>query len=777
MQTSFFKITAATAALCFSTLVMAQQQSRSISGTVKDKKNGELLIGVTVKVSDDPSINVVANEYGFYSLSVPEGSHTIIISYPGYKDFEQQINVDQNMKLDILLNQEEQKSNTIDEVVVSGIKKDKNLTSAQMGTETLNIKSIEKLPVLFGEKDVMKTIQLLPGIKSNGEGSSGFSVRGGATDQNLILLDEAPVYNASHLLGFFSTFNSDALKDASIIKGNSPAQYGGRLSSVMDVKMKDGNNKNYNVNGGIGLISSRLSVEGPIQKEKSSFIVSGRRTYADLFLKSSKDYKDNKLYFYDLNLKANYQINENNRIYISGYFGRDVLGLGDTFNTDWGNTTATLRWNSIINSKLFSNTSIIYSNYDYKIGLKNNESEFNLNSKIQDWNLKQDFTWFAGNKHSVRFGLQSIYHTLTPSSASGTIVNSYSRNPRYSWENALYINDDFKATEKLTINYGMRLSFFSVLGGDTFNTYENGELMGSQYLEKGKFGKTYTNLEPRITANYRINEVSSVKGGYSRNTQNLHLLSNSSSGNPTDQWIGSSYSVKPEIADQVSVGYSRNFNNNNYELNAEIYYKSMQNQIDFKNGAQIGFSTAADVEGELLFGKGRAYGLELIAKKKSGKLTGWISYTLSKTERKIDGINDNQWYNARMDKTHDISIVATYQLNPKWTLSGLFLYSTGNAVTFPVGKYELNGQTVFQYNSRNADRMPAYHRMDLSATYEPESNKRFRGSWTFGIYNLYGRENAYTITFEDNPNNPGTTRAMQTSLFRWVPNITYNFKF
>lgn len=777
MQTSFLKITAATAALCFSTLMTAQQQSRSVSGTVKDKKNGELLIGVTIKVSDDPSVNVVANEYGFYSLSLPEGNHTIVISYPGYKDFEQQINVEQNMKLDLFLNQEEQKSNTIDEVVISGVKKDKNLSSTQMGTETLNIKNIEKLPVLFGEKDVMKTIQLLPGIKSNGEGSSGFSVRGGATDQNLILLDEAPVYNASHLLGFFSTFNSDALKDASIIKGNSPAQYGGRLSSVMDVKMKDGNNKNYNVNGGIGLISSRLSVEGPLQKEKSSFIVSGRRTYADLFLKSSKDYKDNKLYFYDLNLKANYQINQNNRIYISGYFGRDVLGLGDTFNTDWGNTTATLRWNSIINSKLFSNTSLIYSNYDYKISLKNNDSEFNLNSKIQDWNLKQDFTWFAGNNHSVRFGLQSIYHTLTPSSASGTIVNSYSRNPRYSWENALYINDDFKATEKLTINYGARLSLFSVLGGDTFNTYENGVLTGSQYLEKGKFGKTYTNIEPRITANYRINEVSSVKGGYSRNTQNLHLLSNSSSGNPTDQWIGSSYSVKPEIADQISVGYSRNFNNNNYELNAEIYYKSMQNQIDFKNGAQIGFSTAADVESELLFGKGRAYGLELIAKKKSGKLTGWISYTLSKTERKIDGINDNQWYNARMDKTHDLSVVATYQLNSKWTLSGLFLYSTGNAVTFPVGKYELNGQTIFQYNSRNADRMPAYHRMDLSATYEPESTKRFRGSWTFGIYNLYGRENAYTINFEDNPNNPGTTRAMQTSLFRWVPNITYNFKF
>ncbi|MGX5683030.1 TonB-dependent receptor [Chryseobacterium cucumeris] len=776
MQTSFLKITAATAALCFSTLAMAQQ-TYSVSGTVKDKKNGELLIGVSVKVSEDPSINVVANEYGFYSLSLPEGNYTLIISYPGYQDFEQKINVDQNIKLDLPLLPSESVEKAIDEVVITGIKKDKNLTSAQMGAETLSIKNIEKLPVLFGEKDVMKTIQLLPGIKSNGEGSSGFSVRGGATDQNLILLDEAPVYNASHLLGFFSTFNSDALKDASIIKGNSPAQYGGRLSSVLDVKMKDGNNKDYNVNGGIGLISSRLSVEGPIQKEKSSFIVSGRRTYADLFLKANKDYKDNKLYFYDLNLKANYQINENNRIYLSGYFGRDVLGLGDTFNTDWGNTTATLRWNSIISSKLFSNTSFIYSNYDYKISLKNDDTVFDLNSKIRDWNLKQDFTWFAGNKHSVRFGLQSIYHTLTPSSASGTTVSSFARNPRYSWENAVYINDDYKATEKLTINYGARLSMFSVLGGDTFNTYENGVLTDSKFLEKGKFGKTYMNIEPRISANYRINEVSSVKGGYSRNTQNLHLLSNSNSGNPTDQWIGSSYTVKPEIADQISLGYSRNFNNNNYELNAEVYYKDMKNQIDFKNGAQIGFDTGADVESELLFGKGRAYGLELIAKKKSGKLTGWISYTLSKTERKINGINNNEWYNARMDKTHDLSVVATYQLNPKWSFSGLFVYSTGNAVTFPTGKYELNGQTVFQYSNRNADRMPAYHRMDLSATYEPSSNKRFRGSWTFGIYNLYGRENAYTINFEDNPDRPGTTRAMQTSLFRWVPNITYNFKF
>ncbi len=776
MQAIYCRIFTTVGLSVFSITAFAQER-RTISGTVRDGKNGELIIGATIKVEQDPTVSVVANEYGFYSLSLPQGNYTVAVAYGGYESYRQQVQLDQNVKLNLILTQETERTAQIDEVVISAVKKDKNLSSAQMGTETLSIKSIEKLPVLFGEKDVLKTIQLLPGIKSNGEGSSGFSVRGGATDQNLILLDEAPVYNASHLLGFFSTFNSDALKDASIIKGNSPAQYGGRLSSVMDVKMKDGNNKEYNVNGGIGLISSRLSVEGPLQKEKSSFIVSGRRTYADVFLKATDDFKDSKLYFYDLNLKANYQINENNRLYVSGYFGRDVLGLGNTFSTDWGNTTATLRWNSIINSKLFSNTSFIYSNYDYKVSLTSNDNTFGLDSQIQDWNLKQDFSWFAGNKHSVRFGLQSIYHTITPSSASGTSVSSFPRNSRYSWENALYINDDFKATEKLTVNYGLRLSMFSVLGGDTFNLYDNGVLTGSKLLEKGKFGKTYVNLEPRITANYRINEVSSIKGGYSRNTQNLHLLSNSSSGNPTDQWIGSSYTVKPEIADQISAGYSRNFNNNNYEINAEVYYKSMQNQIDFKNGAEIVFDGAADVESELLFGKGRAYGLEVIAKKKSGKLTGWISYTLSKTERKINGINDNNWYNARVDKTHDLSVVATYELNHKWSLSGLFLYSTGNAVTFPTGKYELQGQTIFQYSKRNADRMPAYHRMDLSATYEPGKNKRFQSSWSFGVYNVYGRENAYTIAFEDNPDKPGTTRAMQTSLFRFVPNVTYNFKF
>lgn len=748
------------------------QQNITVSGTIKDDATGELLIGAVVRVNEVPSAGVVTNEYGFYSLTLPAGRYTLRVSYTGYKEQIQSIQLVQSKRVDWALVEDRK---VLDEVIVRSVKKNRNITSAEMGTENLDMKTIAKLPVLFGEKDVLKSIQLLPGVKSNGEGGTGFSVRGGATDQNLILLDEAPVYNASHLLGFFSTFNSDALKDASIIKGNSPAQYGGRLSSVMDIKMKDGNKKDYTVTGGIGLIASRLAVEGPIQKDKSSFIISGRRTYADLFLKASEDYKDNKLYFYDLNAKANYQINKNNRVYLSGYFGRDVLGVGNTFGTNWGNTTATLRWNSILHRKLFSNTSLIYSNYKYQVEIQNNDNDFQINSHIRDWNLKQDFSYYTSYRHTVRFGFQSMHHTLMPSKFSGSLISSFPKTTRRSWENALYVNDDFKATDKLTIQYGLRLSAFTVLGGDRFNVYKNGELTDSVFLEKGKLGKTYLNLEPRISANYQLNDVSSVKLGYARNTQNLHLLSNSTSGNPTDQWIGSSYSVKPEIADQVSVGYSRNFDDDNYEINVETYYKALQNQIDFKNGADINFTP--DVEGELLSGKGRAYGLELIAKKKSGKLTGWVSYTLSKTERKIDGINNNRWYNARQDKTHDLAVVGTYELNQKWTLSGLFVYSTGNAVTYPTGKYKINGQTVFQYSDRNADRMPAYHRMDLNATYEPAKKKRFHSSWSFGLYNVYGRQNAYIISFEDHPDDPTRTRAIQTALFRWVPNITYNFKF
>ena len=637
------------------------------------------------------------------------------------------------------------------------------------------MQSISKVPVIFGEKDVLKTIQLLPGVKSAGEGNSGFYVRGGAADQNLILLDEAPVYNASHLLGFFSTFNSDAIKDATLIKGNGPAQYGGRLSSVLDVKMKDGNNKNYTVNGGLGLISSRLSIEGPIQEDKSSFILSGRRTYADVFLKASEKFKDNILYFYDLNAKANYKIDDKNRIYFSGYFGQDELGLGSSFRINWGNKTGTIRWNRIVNNKLFLNTSFIYSDYSYNVGLKNGETNFNVNSNIKDVNLKQDYTYYLNPKNTIRFGFNSILHTITPSVFSGTVNNNINKVGRNGLENALYFNNNFKANQQLTFDYGLRISAYSIMGGDQYNVYNNNAITQSILLQKNEFGKTYMNVEPRFTSNYRINDLSSVKIAYARNVQHLHLLSNATAASPSDQWIGNSYNIKPELADQTSIGYARNFKNNTYELGAELYYKRMQNQLDYKDGTNI--NTIADVESSLLYGVGRAYGFEFLAKKKIGLFSGWISYTLSKTERKIDGINDGNWYNAKQDRTHDVSIVTILELNPKWTVSGVFVYSTGNAVTFPTGKYALGEQTIYQYANRNANRMPDYHRLDISATYENKNKKKNAGSWNFSLYNVYGRENAYQISFQDDPSDNSKTQIIQTALFRWVPSITYNFKF
>lgn len=747
------------------------QQKFTLSGKIQDKSTGEDLFGAIIVVKELPATGVAANEYGFYSLSLPQGTYTLTCSYLGYKAVSQTIVLDKDQSISWAL----ENNNTIKEVVITETKADENLSKTNMGTIKLDVQEIAKIPVLFGEKDVLKTIQLLPGVKSAGEGNSGFFVRGGATDQNLILLDEAPVYNASHLLGFFSTFNSDAIKDVSLIKGNAPAQYGGRLASVLDVRMKEGNDKKYQVTGGVGLISSRLSVEGPIQKDKSSFMISGRRTYADVFLKATEQFKDNKLYFYDLNAKANYRINDKNRIFLSGYFGRDKLGFGDAFGIDWGNTTATIRWNSIISPKLFSNTSVIYSNYDYNIKLSGAGTTFNINSQIRDWNVKQEFQYYPNARNSWRFGVNSIYHTLTPSRFQGDNGIGQNQIDRYGWENAIYANNTFTATEKLNIDYGLRISSYSILGGDTYNVYDKGIKTDSIVLDRGKIGKTYVLFEPRLAASYRINEKSSIKLAYSRNTQNLHLLSNSTSTSPTDQWIGNSYNIKPEISDQVALGYFRNFADNKYEFSAETYYKWMQNQVDYKNGADI--NTAPDVESELLYGKGRAYGLEILLKKKQGRFTGWVSYTLSRTERQIDGINNGNWYAARQDRTHDVSVVGIYQVSPKWSLSAVFVYYTGNAVTFPSGKYNLEGNTVYYYTERNGYRMPAYHRLDFSATYESQRKGRFQGSWNFSLYNVYGRKNAYTITFEDDPNDASRTRAVRTALFQWVPSVTYNFKF
>ncbi len=747
------------------------QEITTVNGTVKDKLTGESIIGAVIKIDQLANVVVMSNEYGFYAISLPKGRYDLRISFVGYEEKRVPILLNGPLITNVFL----ESKNQLAEVVVSSKRKDDNLTKAQIGTETLNMQSISKVPVIFGEKDVLKTIQLLPGVKSAGEGNSGFYVRGGAADQNLILLDEAPVYNASHLLGFFSTFNSDAIKDATLIKGNGPAQYGGRLSSVLDVKMKDGNNKNYTVNGGLGLISSRLSIEGPIQEDKSSFILSGRRTYADVFLKASEKFKDNILYFYDLNAKANYKIDNKNRIYFSGYFGQDELGLGSSFSINWGNKTGTIRWNRIVNSKLFLNTSFIYSDYSYNVGLKNGETNFNVNSNIKDVNIKQDYTYYLNPKNTIRYGFNSILHTITPSVFSGTVNNNINKVGRNGLENALYFNNNFKANQQLTFDYGLRISAYSIMGGDEYNIYNNNAITQSILLQKNEFGKTYMNAEPRFTSNYRINDLSSFKIAYARNVQHLHLLSNATAASPSDQWIGNSYNIKPELADQTSIGYARNFKNNTYELGAELYYKRMQNQLDYKDGTNI--NTIADVESALLYGVGRAYGFEFLAKKKIGLFSGWISYTLSKTERKIDGINDGNWYNAKQDRTHDVSIVTILELNPKWTVSGVFVYSTGNAVTFPTGKYALGEQTIYQYANRNANRMPDYHRLDISATYENKNKKKNAGSWNFSLYNVYGRENAYQISFQDDPSDNSKTQIIQTALFRWVPSITYNFKF
>jgi hypothetical protein len=759
--------------ICFLKGVSIFAQSQyTISGTIKDSRNGEALIGVAVTIADKSNVGTRTNDYGFYSITLEKGSQRLRAKYIGFKEEFKEITLDG----DKTVNWELESKQSLKEVNIKAKRKDDNITKAQMGTETINIKEIAKVPVLFGEKDVLKTIQLLPGVKSAGEGNAGFNVRGGSTDQNLILLDEAPVYNASHLLGFFSTFNSDAIKDATIIKGNSPANYGGRLSSVLDVRMKEGNNKKFAVNGGIGLISSRLTVEGPIQEEKSSFMLSGRRTYVDVFLQMSEEFKKNSLYFYDFNAKANYKINEKNRIYLSGYFGRDVLGFGDIFGIDWGNATGTLRWNSLISKKLFSNTSLIYSDYDYNIKITSGSTKFNINSNITDLNFKEDFTYFVNPENTVKFGLNAIHHNLTPTRFQGdSIDNTAFKKGRKSLESGLYLTNTMTPSAKWSLDYGLRLSTFTILGGEKYNRFEGDKRIDSFDLTNQRFGKTYLSPEPRFTANYIINDSSSVKIGYARNTQHLHLLSNSTSTSPTDQWIGNSYNIRPEISDQISVGYSRNFDDNTYELNVEGYYKNMQNQVDYKNGADI--NTAVDVESELLYGDGRAYGLELTFKKKMGKLTGWIGYTLSRTERKIDGINNGEWYVARQDRTHDLSIVGIYQLTERWSLSALFVYNTGNAVTFPSGKYNVGGQTQFYYTERNGYRMPAYHRVDVSATWEGKTNKKFQSSWNIGLYNIYGRENAYLIQFRDNPSNANETQALQYALFKFVPSITYNFKF
>ncbi len=762
--------------LCIFSIGAFAQNKFTISGGIKDDAKGEEIISARVKVKDQP-IGTNSNEYGFFSMTLPEGKYTLVVSAYGFVTQEIEVNLIQNVQLSVQMKNPVQE---LDEVNVTAIRQDANVKDAVMGVERLDPKELSKLPVLLGEKDIIKTMQLLPGVKNAGEGSSGFYVRGGGADQNLILLDEAPVYNASHLLGFFSTFNSDAIKDATLYKGNQPANFGGRLSSVLDIKMNEGNNKKFNVSGGLGLISSKLNVEGPIVKDKASFLVTGRRTYADVFLKATDKFKDNKLYFYDLNTKLNYRISKKDRIYLSGYFGRDKLGFGETFGIDWGNATATARWNRIVNEKLFSNTSFIFSSYDYKISIKSGDVDFKILSKIQDFNVKQEFQYFLNTRNKLRFGLNAIHHAITPgqveaNSSSG--ISTTKINPLKSIESAIYITNDWTASEKINVSYGARLTGFSVLGNgsESYTFNESGDVATTNKYRKNQMVKTYLIVEPRVSMSYSYSKTASFKAAYARNAQNIHLLSNATSASPTDVWLSTTLNTKPEIADQVSVGWFKNFKNNAYEFNVETYYKKMQNQIDYRNGANT--QANEKLEGELLYGVGRAYGLEMILKKKTGKFTGWIGYTLSRTERKIIGINENNWYVAKQDRTHDISVVAMYDINKKLSVSALFVFYTGNAVTFPTGKYEVNGETQFSYTERNAARMPNYHRLDLGLTWIRKNTDKYESSWNFSIYNAYARENAYQITFRQSESDPNKTEAVQTTLFRIVPAVTWNFKF
>ncbi len=759
---------------CQSTLA---QNRFAISGTVSDASSGETLIGASVKVSGPSNGGAVTNAYGFYSLQMPSGDYEITVSFVGYKTVQQPLKINGAQKLNFSLTADSQ----LDEVVITSEKRNDNVVNPQMGLQKLTVREINNVPVLLGERDVLKTLQLLPGIKAAGEGNSGFYVRGGATDHNLILLDEAPVYNASHLLGFFSTFNSDAIKDVSVYKGGMPAQYGGRLASVLDIKMNEGNRKEFTAEGGIGLISSRAKIEAPIVKDKGSFMISARRTYLDAFLALSPDssINGNTLYFYDVNAKANYQLDDRNTLYLSGYFGRDKLGLNETFAFNWGNSTLTFRWNHLFSDRLFSNTSLIYSNYDYVISNLIAENSFEVNSSIKNFNFKQDFEYSAGNSHRVKFGLNAIRHSIEPgklTSGASSSVNEQDYEDRKGYELAAYVSDEWAVSDRISVVYGLRMSSFLPTGPGDFKTYDDdGNTVDILSYGNNEIVRTYFNLEPRLSANFQLNTSSSLKAAYTRNTQNIHLMSNSTTTSPTDLYIMNSNNVKPEIADQLAAGYFRNFNDNRYEFSAEIYYKWMQNQIEYRTGTDLRGN--ANVEADLLYGRGRAYGVELFLKKRFGKFNGWVGYTLSKTERQFDAINNTRWFNAKQDRTHDLSLVGIYKVSSRWTFSSVFVYNTGNAVTFPSGKYQINGRTVYYYTEKNGYRMPDYHRLDLSATLEGKPGRKVQSSWSFGLYNVYNRKNAFSIDFKDNEDDQTKTEAVRTTLFGIIPSVTWNFKF
>jgi hypothetical protein len=752
----------------------------TISGYIKDKENGETLIGANIYQADTKT-GATTNIYGFYSITLPEGNYKIAYSYIGYQEYMAEVKLNSDITLDVELGA---LANVISEVVISDKKSNDNVVSNDISLFRLDSKAISQISVFMGESDLIKAVQLMPGVSIASEGSSAFIVRGGSADQNLILLDEATVYNPSHLMGFFSVFNSDAVKDVKLYKGDIPAANGGRLSSLLDVRMKDGNKKNFDASGGIGLISSRLTVEGPIVKDKASFIVSGRRTYADLFfpLFQKKDslLSQSTLYFYDLNAKINWDISAKDRIFISSYFGKDVFRFtGQDIN--WGNNTETFRWNHIYNPKLFSNLTLLYSDYSYELASTSGTPKFVWTSNLRDYSVKYDFTIYPNSKNTLKYGVAGTFHQFKPGSFVVTMEDTtfnFNLKESQALEYAGYISNEQRIGGNLTVNYGIRYSFFSSIGEATLNRYDTAyNFVDTVHYGKNEIYNTYSGFEPRFSLTYVLNEKSSFKAAYNRTMQYVQLASNSSGGNPLDIWFPASPNVKPQSGHQGNIGYFRNFEKPGLETSVELFYKKMYNQVDFKDYANLLLNDR--MEGELRFGDAQAYGAEFLVRRNSGKLTGWISYTLSRSERKIEGINNNQTYLSNFDRTHNLSVVTTYNISPRLSVSANWVYVSGVPATLPIGRYYFGNVLIPVYSDRNEARLPAYHRLDLSITLKNKNKKerRFNSEWNFSVYNVYNRKNPYSYYFETQKDNPQVIKSYKMSLLPIVPSITYNFNF
>lgn len=754
------------------------QAKYTVSGNIIDSDNGEDLIGARVAVLSVKQ-GVVSNSYGFYSLTLEQGEYDLEFSSIGYESKTIHVVLNENRLLNVSLKEE---SIQLAEVVISAEKRNANVTRSEMSVEKLSSKDIKLVPALMGEVDVIKAIQLLPGVQAVAEGSSSFSVRGGGRDQNLILLDEAIVYSASHLMGFFSVFNNDVVKDVKLYKGDFPANYGGRLASLVDIRIKDGNNRRFSGTGGIGTISSRLTLEGPIGTEKLTFLVSGRRTYADIFLPLATDEsaRDSKLYFYDMNAKVSYKMNDNNRFFLAGYFGRDVMSMAELMDMNFGNRTLTLRWNHIFSPKLFSNFSLIYSYYDYMLG--SNISDFiseKWKSHLQDLGLKMDFSYQPNPANNIKFGYNLIHHTSSPIKGGGydeSIFVTFTPPDRYALDHALYVSNETTLFEKLTLKYGLRWSVFQNMGNGSYDyMLENYQVSDSVKHKKGEIFHTQSRLEPRLGANYVFDEKNSVKASYSYTTQYLQSASNSAAGSPLEVWVQASQNVKPQVSSLFSVGYFRNFSDNMFESSVEIYYKDMKNIVDFKDRADL--ITSSNIEEELRFGVGYAYGIEFTLRKNAGNLTGWVSYAYARSFRKVDEVNDGEWYKSNYDRPNNVSIVLNYNLSAKWNFSTSWVFATGMPATFPTDRYEADGLYVPVYSKRNEYRYPDYHRLDLSATLKlSKPQNRFQHELNFSLYNAYGRKNPWMISFQKEEN---THRAFaeMVYLFSFVPSITWNFTF